>query len=381
MRALALAAVGLALTGCDPNWIETSAEVDMYISQGRWRAVCVALDNDRDDKLRQYTAEKIAQESNDETATTCACEAVTKWKHGPYDAAVVEGFSGSHRDDLASCVIPVLGSVTGEDRVRLTTQLANLGSPSSIAKVAELAVDESEDAAVRKAAVVGLLPYRDDHTDLLLGRMKSDPDAAVRAEAAALFENVSDQPVVDALVTAARGDEDGGVRAAALKAVVKLKLEETDAMVCDLMMNDPDERVRDRAVRSFKGSKRREALDCLKKRLLTKEESPKVRESTMVALYASPDPYGPKILCDAVGPFVRMYYGDVDYHKLSGVDIMKHQNNRDFDNSYDCVQKARRSGGHSCWGKYYLAVWTNDLGGKAHKPTCKGMEPAVIAFE
>ena len=43
MRALYAALAALTLMGCDPNWIETSAEVDIFISQARWSAVCVAL--------------------------------------------------------------------------------------------------------------------------------------------------------------------------------------------------------------------------------------------------------------------------------------------------------------------------------------------------
>ena len=229
---------------------------------------------------------------------------------------------------------------------------------------------------------------RDDHKADLMARLKDDPAPEVRAEAAAVFENVKDDDVVAALVDAAKDDDDGLVRAAALKAVVKLKIDETDAMVCDLMMNDPDERVRDRAVRSFKGSKRRVALDCLKKRLLTEEKSDAVRKSTLKAIYASPDDYAPKVLCDAVGPFVRMYIDEVPVHKQpdsDAYDIVKHQNNRDFENTHDCAKRALSQGGHSCWGKWYLADWVERMGGNAFKPTCKGMDPAnagqVISFE
>jgi hypothetical protein len=382
MRAVFLALAALALTGCDPNWIETSAEVDMFISQARWSAVCVALKNDRDDKLREYAANKLAEQADNPVATECVCNAVTDWKHGPYDAAVAQGLQGSNRDDLVPCLTKALPVVKDEERTRLVAQIAGLGAPAGYAKTAELVRDHNETVATRVAAVAGLLPARDEYTELLLQVVASDPDPTVRAEAVLLFENVTDKKVVDALLVAAKGDADGGVRAAALKAVVKLKLEETDALVCDMMMNDPDERVRDRAVRSFKGSKRREALDCLQKRLLTREESDTVRESTMKAIYASPDPYAPKILCDAIGPFVRMNVGELPVHKMSGADIVKHQNNRDYENSLECVQRALRQGGYSCWGRWYLAQWTVDLGGKAFRPTCKGMDPPeVITFE
>ena len=143
--------------------------------------------------------------------------------------------------------------------------------------------------------------------------------------------------------------------------------------------------VRDRAVRSFKGSKRPEALKCLEKRLRTEEKSDTVRKSTLKALYASPSDQGPKILCDAVGPFVRMYIDEVPVHKQpdpKAYDILYHQNNRDYENTHDCAKRALGQGGHSCWGRWYLADWVEQTGGDAFKPTCKGMDkPGEISFE
>lgn len=383
MRALFLALAAFVITGCEPTWIETSAEVDMFISQARWSAVCVALKNDRDDKLREYAAKKLSEQADNEVATSCLCESVMAWKHGPYDASVAQGIQGSNRDDLVQCLTPALGEeLEPEERTRLVAQIAGIGAPAGYAKVAELVTSASETPETRVAAAAGLLPVRDEHTDLLLGVLHNDADPKVRAEVASMFENSTEDKVVKALLDAAKNDADGLVRAAGLKAVVKLKLEETDAMVCDMMMNDPDERVRDRAVRSFKGSKRPEALACLKKRLYTREESDTVRESTMKAIYASPSDIAPKILCDAIGPFVRMNVDEIPVHKMSGADIVTHQNNRDFENSYECVQKALRQGGYTCWGRWYLANWMEKLGGDAFKPTCKGMAaPEVISFE
>ena len=384
MRAMwTLLVGGLMLVGCEPTWVETSADVDMFLSQGRVKAACVALKNDRNDGLREHTAERLATYPDEKIANECVCEAVMAWRHGAYDVAVVQGLKGSGRDDLTECVFPAFNEqMEVEERVRLTSQLAAIKSPKAYAKSLELAKNTGEAAEVRVAAAQGLMPVRDEHTDELLNLLKTDKEPTVRAAVAEMFENVSDQPVVDTLVKAATDDEDGGVRAAALKAVVKLKLEQTDAMVCTLMMDDPDPRVRDRAVRSFKGSKRPEALECLKKRLLTEEKDDRVRASTLKAIYSSPSDKAPKILCDAIGPFVRMYVKELPVHKMTGADIVKHQNNRDYENSYACVQKARQQGGYTCWGKWYLADWFEQLGGKAFKPTCKGMDaPGEIIFE
>jgi len=378
MRWLVTACIGLALAGCDPTYIETSAEVDIFMSQSRFKAVCVALKNDREHKLREYTATQLARHPDEPVATECVCKALTSFKHGPYDDAVLAGLSGSGRDDFAQCVLPAFDKAEGEERAMLVTQLAEVRAPTGYAKVAEIARSTSEPTAVRIAAIKGLMPVRAEHADLLLGALASDAEPSVRAAVAQTLENSEEPPVVQALVKAARDDADGEVRAAALKAVVKLRIPETDQMVCDAMMNDPDERVRDRAVRSFKGSKRDAALDCLERRLKTLEESPTVRESTLTAIYASPTERAARMLCDNIGPFLRMYVKELPVTRMEGADIVKYQNNRDHERSFECVQRALGQGGYSCYGKYYLAVWMNDLGGKAFKPTCKGMELKVI---
>jgi HEAT repeat protein len=378
MRWLVLAAIGLFAAGCEPNYIETSAEVDIYLSQARYKSACVALKNDREHSLREYTARLLAKHPDQPDANACICKALTSWRHGPYDDSVLAGISGTKRDDFVACALPAFDKAEGEDRVKLVVQLGDLGAPAGYAKLVALVAADSEAPEVRAAAIRGLLPVRADHAELLLGRLTAEPQPSVRAAIAEVFENATEPAVVQALVQSARNDPDGEVRAAALKAVVKLRIPETDAMVCDAMMNDPDERVRDRAVRSFKGTKRDEALDCLERRLKTREDSALVRESTLTAIYSSPSDRAARILCDNIGPFLRMYVGDLPVTKMDGADIVKYQNNRDHERSFECVQRANAQGGLSCYGKYYLAVWINDLGGKAFKPTCKGMEANII---
>lgn len=381
MRWLVLACTALAAAGCEPTYLQTSAEVDTFLSQGRYSAVCVAFKNDGDDTLREYAARQLARYVEEPVASECLCEAITSYKHGPYDSAVLTGLAGVKSDAMVACAEPAFDKAEGEDRERLVVQIGDLGAPASYARLAEIAAQTSEPPGVRAAAVRGLMPVRDEQRALLLARLVDDPDPSVRAAVAETLENSEDPTTVKALVKAAGDDADGQVRAAALRAVVKLRIPETDQMVCTAMIEDPDERVRDRAVRSFKGSKRPEALACLERRLKTHEASAVVRESTLTAIYASPNPKAPKILCDNVGPFLRMYVDELPVTRMDGADIMKFQNNRDYENSLACVQRARSQGGYSCWAQYYLAVWANDLGGSAHKPTCKGMEPAEMVIE
>src|SRR5690606_29312082 len=105
------------------------------------------------------------------------------------------------------------------------------------------------------------------------------------------------------------------------------------------------------AVKAAHGTKRPEVLTCLKKRLLANEESASVRTATLKALGASPSDDAAKALCDGIGPFLRMYVKDQIAERMSGVNIVEIQNNRDWEASYACVQKALGQGGYSCYAR------------------------------
>lgn len=361
---------------CDPRFVDSSEQVDAFIAHNRLSAVCVALKNDRDDSLREYAAKKLAPNKDQQVATDCLCDAVYDAEYGTFDAAVARGIAGSNRGDLARCLMPALDSsntkLTQEDRVLAVQLMAGIGGADAFDAVAGL-LETSENTDVRTAAVVGLQKERDTHEALLLKVLNTDPHPPARAAAAKVFERSKSEPVVAALLARLADDDDGGVRAAALKSVVKLKLDTTDEMVCKAMMDDPDERVRDQAVRSFRGSKRSVAIQCLKKRLLTQEDSSIVRASTLNALYRSPSDEAALVLCHAIGPFLRMYVKTGIADSLPAVNIIEQQNNRDFERSYECVQKAIRQGGYSCYARNHLGQWMNELGGKASTPWCPGM--------
>ena len=376
----------LVLQGaCDPRFVDSSEQVDAFLAHNRLSAVCVALKNDRDDSLREYAAKKLAPNKDQQVATDCLCDAIYDAEFGTVDAAVARGIAGSNRGDLAQCLMPALdpsndkmttASGTPEsnapDRVLTVQLMAGIGGSEAYGAVAHL-LKTSKSPDVRTAAVHGLQKERDSHEELLLDVLKSDIHAPARAAAAKVFERSKSEPVVAALLDRLANDEDGGVRAAALKSVVKLKLDTTDDMVCKAMMEDTDERVRDQAVRSFRGSKRSVAIQCLKRRLLTKEESAVVRASTLNALYRSPSDEAALVLCHSIGPFLRMYVKTGIADSLPAVNIIEQQNNRDFERSYECVQKAIRQGGYSCYARNHLGQWMNELGGKASTPWCPGM--------
>jgi hypothetical protein len=120
-------------------------------------------------------------------------------------------------------------------------------------------------------------------------------------------------------------------------------------------------------------SKRKRSIQCLKKRLLEEEPSGAVREATLAALGASPSDHAAEVLCDAIGPFLRLHVRDQIADRIPGANIIEVQNNRDFERSYECVGKALRQGGYSCYARNHLGHWYKRLGGKASTPWCPGM--------
>jgi len=365
----------MLLTACDmaPRFVKESAEIDAFLSQRRWSSACVGLKMKNDDSLRQYTAERLVTYPHIASTTDCLCEAVYNAEKHTFDAMVVSGLKGSERDDLAECVIPALSdaAITGKDRTELVRVLGDMEAKAAY-KSLETLVSEDKDAETRAYAAGALRPSGGS-VPILLAALQEDDDPRVRAAAARSLTGRKDKEVEPIVVKAALEDPDGGVRAAALGAVVKKKSAKTDDMVCKMMMEDADERVRDEAVRAFHGTKRASAIKCLEKRIMAEEESSLVRDSLFKALGASPSDKAALVLCDAIGPVMRMYVKDKLQDRTPGTNIIETQNNRDWERSFDCVKKALGKGGYSCYARNHLGHWMNTLGGKASTPRCPGM--------
>ena len=141
-------------------------------------------------------------------------------------------------------------------------------------------------------------------------------------------------------------------------------------LACKLMLTDPDETVRKAAVSSFKATKNPEDLACLRKRMLTEEDSAEVRLAMIEVVKGSPSDESGKILCDSIPFWLKTYLKQGLPENVPGTDIIRAQNDRDWDNSYACVKKALGGSGYSCYARQYSAYWMNELGGKVSVPKC-----------
>lgn len=377
---LAICAVATTLlltAGCEtlPSTIDESATVDQYLAQQRYRSACVGLQS-RDEEIQTYTAQRLVEYPHIKDARDCLCAGVYDPARHTITLAVGKGLEGSDRDDLAECLAPALDDdqLTEEARTNAVMIIGDIGSSKSYGALSEL-MKNDPDPDIRALAAKGLRASRSSTADLVAA-MSGDKEAQVRAAAASSLAGHKGDEVEDALTKAALEDEDGDVRAAALGVLADGKRTgKVHDMLCTAMMEDESAAVRTAAVKAYHGTKRKAAIDCLEKRILTEEESPLVRQALMDALKASPSDAVKPVLCKAVPVIARhidtqVPDGDKD---TSGTHIMKAQNDRDWEASFDCAGKALAQGGYTCAGKWYLTNWYNTLGGSRPLPTCPGL--------
>ncbi len=363
------------LGACDftPPTVENS-DIDNAVAMGRIPVICKGLKMS-DPEVQRYAASRL-EEIEDPKAAECLCEDALDEEAGTWNEAILSGLKGSGREDFAACFLPALDEPRNERRLELVVALDKLTAPSVKARLKSIALNAGEDAATRSVALRMLAGATGEDLVALLNVLATDPTPSVRATAAEVLKGQKDDGVVAALTKSATEDEAGEVRARALLTLRQMNRPEADAMACKAMMDDPDAQVRTTAINSYRGVKREEPLQCIRKRMLTLEEDSGVRQALLNMVSKAPADGVKPILCDAIPFWVRNYVEDRHPDGVPGTDIITAQNNRDWENSYTCVQKAyRKRGGYTCKGKQYVAAWFRELGGNSHVPKCPGDPP------
>jgi HEAT repeat protein len=371
MRRPALLLASLFLAACEvpPKFVE-NGDIDDAMARKQYKTVCVGLTM-KDDDTRTYAARKM-KEITEPIAVECVCENIKDDKKG-WDAAVASGLRGTDRDDLAGCFTPLVEDANLPNRMEAVVALGMIPAASARTTLGKVAAEVGADAEARGAAIsaIGGDPT---HTATLLTILTDDADPTVRAAAAKGLHGVKDEAVVAAMQTALSSDADGAVRGEALLGLKRAGADGIDELICSAMMKDESGEVRKRAISAYRGTKRKEAIACLRDRALAVEEDPSVRSALLSVIKSSPKKDAKKILCDAIPFWVRSYMKEELPPKVSGADIIKAQNDRDWDNSYDCIGRAYRAGGYSCFGKLYIGHWFRQVGGSAYLPNCPGYE-------
>lgn len=365
----------LVLSACEiaPSHV-SSIDIDDAIPRKHYKTMCVGVKM-KDEDTRRYATERLLALANFdpvdpagvEAGRACICESIVD-PQGRIDLAIVEGMKGTRRDDVVSCLVTALENPAVEKRLEGVVGLANTAATAGRDALAKMATADP-DPEVRKRAI-GAISGDPTYQGALL-TLSADPDAGVRAAAVEGMLKLKDPAVITRLTALAKEDPAGEVRGAALGILKVANAEGIDTMLCDAMMKDESPDVRRAAVLAFRGTKRDEAISCLRERALAKEDDSSVREAMLTTLKSSPNQKAADVLCEAIPFWMRSYVIDDLPDKLPGTDIAKAQNDRDWDNSYKCMERAvRSSSGYSCYARMYTAYWFEQVGGSAHIPKC-----------
>jgi hypothetical protein len=314
----------------------------------------------KEEKTRSLAAEKLKDYG---FSAPCLCERLTY--KGKWDAAILGGLKGA-KDEKVACAGDLLDDAALADRPGLARALVPI--PAAHPRLRKAAAEDA-DPAVRAAALDVYRGTKDAaEVDLLAKGLASNPDAAWRAGAARALLG---QPAAEAtLTTAARQDADPGVRAAALNSLHAVHGEGLDAALCGALAEDADAGVRGAAAALMKGTRDPEQIACLAARIGLETDA-MTDAAVLDTLKASSDPAAAKALCDGIGPWVKTHVKDALPEEPAG--ILRAQNDRDPEKSYDCAAAAmKQAGGFTCHGREYVAAFYKDVGGKVGVPDCDG---------
>lgn len=361
------------LFGCEvaPRHVYETSEVDAFLLRGAVASACVGLENRTDDTLRAYTAERLLERGQDRTANDCLCNALIREDEHRADFAILGALEGSRRNDLARCAAAGMEDAELPEKDRLANGVARLDADAGYQALGQVATGAGA-LPLRLAAIQGMRHGPGTKKPLLTLLEAEEPE--LRAAAATSLTGRSGRDLEKAARDLLADDPALEVRAAALGLLVGTEAAGAQRTVCKVLMEDPEATMRIGAAKAFHGSRERGAIDCLKRRLLEDEGNPAVRTTAMDALGASPSDRAAEALCDLIGPMMKSYVKDRIAEETEGVDIARHQNDRDHERSYACVEQALRTPGLSCYARNHLGRWMNDLGGKAARPWCPGME-------
>jgi hypothetical protein len=143
-----------------------------------------------------------------------------------------------------------------------------------------------------------------------------------------------------------------------------------DAALCGALSEDADPGVCAAAASLMKGTRDPEQLACLGARLAV-ETDPQADAAVLDALESSGAPEAADALCKGIAPWVKAHVTDQVPEDAAG--ILRAQNDRDPDHSYDCAATAmKQAGGFTCHGREYVATFYKDVGGKVGVPDCDG---------
>ncbi|MBM4366997.1 MAG: HEAT repeat domain-containing protein [Deltaproteobacteria bacterium] len=355
----------LALLGAcspPPPMFIDKAGIDEARIDGNAVAVCVGLTM-KDEAVRTYAAERLATWKGPQE---CVCQHLER--DGSWDLPVLRGLDEAEDDARVGCVAALLDKPALPDRPGLARALGPFRAPAVKARL-KTAAKSDADLAVRAEAMAALRPEKDEEARSILVAALADPEASIRASAATALVGL---PETAPRLAALMSDSDPGVRAAVLASLDKVKGFAFADVACKALAEDADPSVRAAAALTIKGSKDVALGNCLRAHMLEPEDSGEVRAAMLTALRGTPGKVAADTLCDAIPFWTKTYVGDGPVEKMGNADIVGAHNDRDFERSYECTERALKAGGYTCWQRGYLAAYYREFGGKVGVPQCGG---------
>jgi len=363
-----LLALGAA---CGVTPLETEDRVDAYLSRGDVASACGGL-LAREERVREHTAKRIVEFPKDKAGRECLAKAVYDGDKGTWDATIASALSGARIEAPAAALAVALDDNRIQDKVAVAKALGAMMTKAGWTALLGVAEDPQRDEDLRAASVAGMVSSK-RAVEVALPLLDHDPSDAVRAAAASALAKQTGSKARKALVKAASEDASGTVRREAIVAMGEDPDGTMAKALCEIMLEDEDPGVRAAAVRAFDSTLSQSHARCLAKKLEQGDDDGTVRQALLDALKGSPTPASAQALCGQIGTWLKRYGKGKNVYEIPGADIVTAQNFRDFDNSFDCVAKARRTSGLSCYARNYLAHWVNDLGFRATTPNSPGM--------
>jgi len=352
-----------------PSFVDTK-DIEQGTARGAWGTVCKGLEMS-EDRIRQYATEQLWKNNAPPEKLTCICEHLPK-EGGGFDPAIAAGLEGMKSDAIASCFAELVKNPNLNKREEAIIAFSKMTAPSVRSVLAEVAAAEGDmPSRIRATEKIEGDP---EHKATLM-KLLDHEDNGLRAAAAKSLGGHKDKATVDALINVASTDPEGTVRAAALVAVKTSGVSKASDMVCKAMMDDASPAVREAAIRTLRGTRRDSAVKCLREKAFKEETDASVRDALLAVLKSSPNDNAALVLCDAIPFWMRTYVKDDIPDKIPGTMIVKTQNDRDWERSYECFKKAyQRSSGYSCFAKMHVGLWFREVGGKNYVPSCPGYE-------
>lgn len=349
-----------ACVSSEPSFVSEN-DLDKALAGGNTPALCAGL-RMKEPATREAAAEKIKDYGLE---IDCLCDRLQF--DGRWDPSILAGLAKATNAERVGCVGTLLDDPAQPERTGLATALLKI--PVARSRLLTAAGADA-DPAVRAAAMPTFRSSKDPaEIAQVQGWLASDPSPVVRAAAATAL--LGQSTAEGALRDAVAKDADPYVRGAAIATYATIKPADFDDVVCKALLEDAAPEVRIAALGAMRATRDPEQLACLRTRATTEETSPEVRAALLGTLKSSAAPEAAKVLCDVIPEWVRLYVKDAA--PAEGDDILKAQNDRDFEKSYDCAQAAvKRGGGYTCAGRAYVGAFFRDLGGKASVPSCGG---------